>query len=109
MYAQSRSSSAARASTTPSSRAASRNFTRPGEAPRLDPTKPIHGFDGSPQASDPRSQESIDAGPRLPEVRAALREELFRWRLLERDMTTPRPLTLDPEELERLRALGYVP
>ena len=52
--------------------------------------------------------ENTDLGPALPEIRDSLREKLRLWRAGHRPGTAPIPLTLDPDEIERLRALGYV-
>lgn len=52
--------------------------------------------------------ELLDIGPHQPQLREELLEELERWHTRQtRDVTTL-PLTLDPDDIERLRALGYV-
>ena len=52
--------------------------------------------------------ETRDIGSLQPDLRADLRAELERWRVRALRPITPLPLTLDPEDIERLRALGYV-
>ena len=52
--------------------------------------------------------ETVDFGTRHADVRATLLEELSRWRALQAAGFTPVPVTLHPDEIERLRALGYV-
>jgi len=52
--------------------------------------------------------EGTDLGAQLPRIRETLHEKLILWRAGHRQGVTPTPLSLDPDEIERLRALGYV-
>ncbi len=65
---------------------------------------------GTTQFYDLRAdpQELRDIGALLPDLRSELREELDRFRTRQIRAVTPLPLSLDPEDIERLRALGYV-
>ena len=52
--------------------------------------------------------ETRDFGHGQVEIRATLHDELQMWRTRQGTGFTPTPVTLDPDEIERLRALGYV-
>jgi hypothetical protein len=52
--------------------------------------------------------ETTDFGHRNTPARDNLRDEMRRWRAGFDTGFTPVPMTLDPDEIERLRALGYV-
>ncbi len=52
--------------------------------------------------------ETTDFGSRNAQVRDTLRDEIRRWRAGLDTGFTPVPMTLDADEIERLRALGYV-
>ena len=54
------------------------------------------------------SGETTDFGPRLPRIRSSMREQLEQWRSSFGPPRAPAPFALEPEEIERLRALGYV-
>ncbi len=57
-------------------------------------------------AEDPG--ETLDRGPLEPGVLKEMLGLLARWRDTRQDRVTPRAMTLDEEDLARLRALGYV-
>ena len=52
--------------------------------------------------------ETLDFGPQQPALRRELGDEVRRWRAALGSGATTTPLTLDADEIERLRALGYV-
>ena len=52
--------------------------------------------------------ELMDIGPHQPRLREELLEALESWHNRRTQDVTTMPLTLDPEDIERLRALGYV-
>jgi arylsulfatase A-like enzyme len=58
-------------------------------------------------ASDPGEQ--ADVAGEQPQIVAELRRELAAWRRRHARSLTPVTADLDPEAVERLRALGYVP